>query len=82
MPAKAKKPQTFEQKLEKLAEIVEQVEDSATPLDSAISLYKDGIALAKDCNETLRVYGDEVLILQKTAEDFTLEPFSNTAGVL
>jgi exodeoxyribonuclease VII small subunit len=76
MPGKAKKPQTFESKLEKLAEIADRVEDSATPLDSAISLYKDGIALAKECGDTLREYEAEVLTLQKTADSFTLEPFA------
>ncbi|MCL2387705.1 MAG: exodeoxyribonuclease VII small subunit [Defluviitaleaceae bacterium] len=76
MPAKTKKTITFEEKLQNLAEIIEQVEDSETSLDSAIALYKEGIALAQDCGDTLRKYEEEVLTLQKTAEGFTLEPFA------
>jgi exodeoxyribonuclease VII small subunit len=75
MPTKPKKAATFEQNLERLAEIVERVEDGATPLDTAISLYKDGISVAKECSEALRKYEAEVLMLQKDAEAFTLEPF-------
>jgi exodeoxyribonuclease VII small subunit len=63
----AKKTQTFEQKLEKLTTIVEKVEDSTTALESAISLYKEGIALAKDCTEVLQAYETQVSILQKEA---------------
>lgn len=72
----AKKKISFEQKLVNLEEIVQQVEDADTPLEKSIALYKDGIALAKDCNETLRTYEEEIHILQKTADEFTLEPFS------
>jgi len=81
MPAKSKKNATFEEKLENLAQIVEKVEDSQTPLDEAISLYKEGIAVAKECGETLRRYEEEVLILQKTADDFILEPFSAAGAI-
>jgi exodeoxyribonuclease VII small subunit len=82
MPAKKKAP-TFEEKLEKLAEIVEKVEDSGTPLDTSISLYKDGIVLAKECGEVLRKYEEEVFILQKDAEavtaEFSLAPFTGAS---
>lgn len=70
----AKKKASFEQSLEQLAEIVEKVEDSGTSLDKAIELYKSGVALAKECGEVLRGYEAEVMVLQKDAEGFTLEP--------
>lgn len=76
MPTKAKKTETFEKKTERLAEIVERVEDSSTPLETAILLYKDGSALAKELSATLSACEEEVLTLQKTAEGFALEPFA------
>jgi exodeoxyribonuclease VII small subunit len=58
---------TLEKKLEKLSQIVEQVEDSQTPLDKAMSLYKDGVKIAEECGEILRRCEEDVLILQKGA---------------
>ena len=75
MPKKADK--SFEENLERLAVITEQVEDAETPLDEAITLYKEGLALAEKCGETLRTYEAEVLTLQKSAAGiFELEPFA------
>jgi len=81
MPKKASKAPTFEEELSRLAEIVEQVEDGQTPLDTAIALYKEGLSLAGKCGETLRVYEAEILTLQKSADNlFTLEPFNMKAS--
>lgn len=63
---------TFEEKLARLEEIVERVETA--PLEDAISLYKDGIAIAKECGEKLRGYEEEIFVLKKEADEFTLEP--------
>ena len=70
-----KKKETFETNLERLAEIVEQAENSETPLDTSIALYKEGLQLAEKCGETLRRAEGEILILQRQAGQFTLEPF-------
>jgi len=79
MPRKASK--TFEENLERLSDIVEQVEDAETPLDEAIALYKEGLTLAGKCGETLRTYEAEVLTLQKSASGiFELEPFTTERG--
>ncbi|MDR0271811.1 MAG: exodeoxyribonuclease VII small subunit [Clostridiales bacterium] len=69
----------FENKLERLREIVSIVEDIDTPLDEAISLYKEGIAVAKECGEALRGYEEQVLLLKKTADEFVLEPFDGVS---
>jgi exodeoxyribonuclease VII small subunit len=71
---------TFEQSIEKLAVLTEAVESPVTPLDEALALYKEGIALAKGCGETLSKYEAEVLLLQKEAEGvFSLNPFGGDA---
>lgn len=68
----------FEKKLANLEEIIEKVEDSEIPLEEAISLYKEGVKLAKECGEFLRHCEDEVLILQKANNGFLTEPFAKT----
>lgn len=72
-----KKKTNFETDIARLAEIVEQVEDGSTPLDTAINLYKEGLALAAKCGKTLGQYEEEILTLQKDAEgnfNFLEEP--------
>ena len=71
-----KKKSNFEQDIKRLAEIVEEVENSDTSLDAAISLYKEGIELAAKCGTVLKQYEEEVHVLQKDAE-ITLAPFGD-----
>jgi len=68
-----KKAQTFEEKLAKLAEIVDKVEDPSTSLDAAIALHNEGVALAKECGEALQEYEEQVVLLQKEADGFLTE---------
>ena len=44
---------TFEQSLARLEKIVDSLEQGETPLESAIELYEEGIALSRECMETL-----------------------------
>ena len=71
-----KKKNNFEQDIKRLSEIVEEVENSDTPLDTAIALYKEGIELAAKCGTVLKQYEDEIHVLQKDAE-LTLAPFGD-----
>lgn len=41
--------QTFEETLERLEEIVEQLEDDPPSLNDALEMYEEGVALANDC---------------------------------
>ena len=65
----AKKKTSFEDDIIRLAQIVEQVEDGQTPLDKALTLYKEGLTIAAKCGETLTVYENEILTLQKNADE-------------
>lgn len=40
---------TFEETLERLETIVEDLEDDPPPLEEAIDAYEEGVALANDC---------------------------------
>ncbi|WAC04520.1 MAG: exodeoxyribonuclease VII small subunit [Methanoregula sp.] len=44
--------ETYEQKIERLKQIIEKIEDGSTSLDESIRLYEQGAALVKQC-ETL-----------------------------
>ena len=72
-----KKNLTFEEKITRIAEIIEEVDSDQTPLDTALTLYKEGLTLAASCGEFLTEYETQVQTLQKSAEDvFTLSQFS------
>lgn len=67
---------TFETKMETLETIIEKIEAPDTTLDDSLTLFKEGIALAKACGEILSTHEAEVMTLQKEAENlFTLTPF-------
>lgn len=59
---------TFEKKLAKLEKIVEKVEDAQTPLEKSIALYKEGLALAKECTEALNTIEEEIQVLQQCSK--------------
>ena len=70
-----KKKQSIEEKFERLNEISAQIEGD-TPLDVAISLYKEGLGLVEACGSQLKKYEKDVLVLKKNADEmFSLEPF-------
>jgi len=69
---------TFEDDITKLSEIIEQIEDSQTPLDTAISLYKEGVNIATKCGEILAQYEEEIYVLQQNADNtFILKRFGD-----
>jgi len=73
-----KKQNTFEDDITKLSEIIEQIEDNQTPLDTAISLYKEGITTAVKCGEILKQYENEIYLLKQNADStFILERFGD-----
>ena len=73
-----KKKANFETDISRLSDIVEQIEDSEIPLDTAISLYKEGLELAAKCGEILGKYEEEILTLQKDAnKNFVTKPFED-----
>ncbi|WP_337442968.1 exodeoxyribonuclease VII small subunit [Alkalibacillus haloalkaliphilus] len=51
---------TFEQAMEKLEKIVEQLEQGDVPLEQAIQYYKEGMQLSKVCHEKLKNVENEM----------------------
>lgn len=57
MSAKSKdspKERTFEENLRRLEKIVDELEQGDVPLDDALKMYEEGIALSNACTEKLK----------------------------
>ncbi len=67
---------SFEARLERLAEIVELLEDEDLPLERGVALYKEGTALAKACSKQLQEARNEV----KVVAEGLLESFEDQDG--
>jgi len=61
-------PLSFEQALTRLETVVAAMENDETALESSISLYKEGIALSKHCNDILSRFEAEITTLQKESD--------------
>lgn len=71
-----KKEQTFEQSLEKLEEIIEQLEGGDLALDKAFKYYKEGMDLSLFCSNELKKVEQEVLEIQKDRQgEFVVSPY-------
>ena len=53
----------FEENLKRLDEIIADIEGNAVPLDAALALYKEGMALAADCAATITEIQKELEVL-------------------
>ena len=54
---------TFEQAMERLSQITNKMEDANSPLAELSSLYKEGQALYKYCQQTLDLTEKELIML-------------------
>lgn len=78
-----KKELSFEEQIQRLQEIIGQLEDGSQPLDQALSLYEEGSKLVKNAQKKLE---DAELRLQKvtSGKDGVVEisDFSSNNGNL
>ncbi len=68
----AKKKATFEEALNKLETIAEQIEQGKIGLEESIDKYEEGMALVKHCRQILSKAENRIQQLQQRA-DGTLE---------
>jgi|GEM_PF-4998461 len=64
----------FENNLQKLDKIIEEIDRGAS-LTNSLKHYKDGISLVSDCVEDLSAFESEVKILRIEDGKLTLEDF-------
>jgi len=53
----------FEARMARLREIVEKLEGGSLPLEEGVTLFREGVELAKSCRERLDKARNEVTIL-------------------
>ena len=63
----ANKPK-FEDQMKKLQDIVDKLEKEDIDLDDSISLYEEGLQLAKDLKKQLTVFEERISELNKDEE--------------
>ena len=57
MPVKKK---SFEENMQRLQEIVQELEQNQKPLDETIELFEEGLELVKTCNTPLKSFENRV----------------------
>ncbi len=65
--------QDFEKQLERLKQVVAELEQEDLPLEQGLALYKEGAELVKACRERLKNARNEVEILSQGV----FEPFAD-----
>lgn len=68
--SQTKLTKTFEQALKRLEEVLASLERSDCPLEEALALYQEGMALLCHCRYKLADAEGKVAILLKEAEEF------------
>lgn len=67
---------TFEQAMEKLETIVDRLESGDVPLEDAISLYQEGMQLAKICGDKLEQFERKIEMLAEEGGGLVKKPFA------
>lgn len=68
-------PVSFEQAMEQLENIVDQLEAGEVPLEQAIELFQEGMQLSKTCHQKLEQIEQKVEILLKENDEFVRRDF-------
>ncbi len=73
----AEKKIEFEEGLERLAQIVRQLEAGNTPLDKSLELYEEGVKLVKLCSKAIENAEKKVKILVAKENGLSEEDFDS-----
>lgn len=75
--SEAQKP-TFEQQIQRLESIVGQMEAPDLPLEQAMTLYEQGVQLARDLNQVLTQAQQKIEILARDEQgEITPKPMAD-----
>ena len=69
----------FEECLQRLEKIVEDLEKGNVPLEQAIKLFEEGVKLSNSCRQELEAAEGKVEILLKQNGKLQAEPFEPSA---
>ena len=70
----------FEECLQRLETVVQQLERGDLPLEQALKLFEEGVGLADSCRRELEEAEGKVEILLKQNGRLQPEPFTNGSG--
>ncbi len=73
------KTKTFENALNELETIIEELESGSPTLDKMMQLFEDGMKLMKVCQEHLSDVEGRITTLIKTQDEFSEKPGINQA---
>lgn len=62
-------PESFEERIGRLEEIVEKLEQGETPLEESLALFEEGVRLARACQSQIDDARQRVEVLLEAAED-------------
>jgi len=65
-------PKTFEESLIRLEEVLRQLDDGKTDLETALARYEEGVGLLKRCHEILETAQRKIEILRGESNDGSL----------
>jgi len=68
-----KKPKSFEDAMQRLEAIVNELEAGGLPLEKSLEKYKEGLELTNYCSEKLNKAESELKELIKNGDTFSLE---------
>ncbi len=74
MPDDQQQP-SFENGLEKLEAIVQQLEDGELSLERSLDLFEQGVQLSQTCRKQLEAAETKVEIVMKKGGDLEAQPF-------
>lgn len=69
---------SFEQALERLEAIVNQLEHGDVPLEQAIELYQEGMMLSSLCGGKLKQVESKIEMLIETEQGLETKPFTSS----
>lgn len=72
-----KKGVNFEESLEELESLVEQLEDGDLSLEESLAAFEKGVRLARECQEALRQAEQRVQVLLQQNSDEQLAPWTD-----
>jgi exodeoxyribonuclease VII small subunit len=78
MPMTRKKSVNFEQALEELENLVEQMEDGELSLEESLAAFEKGVRIARECQEALKLAEQRVQVLLQQNGEEKLADFAAT----
>ncbi len=73
---------TYEQSIERLEKIVARLENEATPLSESLTLFQEGIQLAKRCEAELQSMEEKVqMLLQSDDGELSVQSLQGNENV-